>query len=141
MGKNLFDIGMGYPTYNVKQDALFSDLFREKILGFRASFGYERRIIKYWGIRMECSGSSIFPVNAHTGASGVIKEIALAANFYLLNWGNNEGQCHLIVGAYTGMSLMNIAAFKNDASLTAKGNQTGVNINLRATKRRFTYTA
>jgi len=141
-GKNIFDVVLGYPTYKVEQAELFSDLFREKILGFQGSFGYERRIIKLLGIRMECSGASIFPVNAHTGASGVIKEIALAANFYLLNWGNNVGQGHLILGAYTGMSLMNFEAFKNDANIIAKGNQTGVNINLRATtKNRFTVTA
>ncbi len=140
-GKNIFDIVIGYPTYNVEQSALFSDLFRKKILGFQGSFGYERRIIKYLGVRVECSGASIFPVNAHTGASGTIKDIALAANFYLLNWGD-EGRAHLIVGAYTGMSLMNFEAFKNDANIIAKGSQTGVNINLRATtKNRFTVTA
>jgi len=44
---------------------------------------------------------------------------------------------HLIIGAYTGMSLMNIEAHKSSASLNAKGNQTGVNINFRATINRF----
>jgi hypothetical protein len=122
--KNILEVGMGYPRYEIKQDALSKDLFKKDVLGFLFFVGYERKLIPLLGVNIQFSRTDIL--------YGKISNGTVEARLYLINRKAERPLMRLFVGVQAGFGWINVDPSRRSiVNFKGVGNHMEVNINCR----------